>query len=118
MKPPDAIAPLQTFEAAGRIMFVDADTFDNKELLQQLSPIAPEDMPSDGAGADSAVASSAHVTPEAAAASVEEGASSDKRPQAEAVVASSASTAGAQSKAGSPAGQHTSRTESSSSNVV
>ena len=56
MKEPDAIAPLQTFEAAGRVMYVDADTFQDKQLFELLSPM--EGSP-DAPGSDVKLASTA-----------------------------------------------------------
>jgi hypothetical protein len=44
VKEPQGISPLQTFEAAGRTMFVDEDCFANKELLQRLLPESPFDI--------------------------------------------------------------------------
>eukprot|EP00892_Ulva_mutabilis_P012704 jgi/Ulvmu1/9806/UM056_0046.1 len=41
---PEGISPLQTFEANGRTMFVDEATFENKELLEKLTPASPFDM--------------------------------------------------------------------------
>lgn len=41
---PDSIAPLQTFAVDGRVLFVDADSFHNKELLQLLTPASDFDL--------------------------------------------------------------------------
>ena len=41
---PEGIAPLQTFQDKGRTMFVDEATFENKELLEKLTPPSPFDI--------------------------------------------------------------------------
>lgn len=41
VQPPDSISPLQTFQAGGRTLFVDDQSFENKELLAALSPPDP-----------------------------------------------------------------------------
>lgn len=41
---PDSIAPLQTFQAAGRVLYIDDATFANKELLEKLTPTTPFDL--------------------------------------------------------------------------
>jgi hypothetical protein len=44
IKPPDSIAPLQTFDIHGRVMYVDEASFGNKELLQRLTPASLFDL--------------------------------------------------------------------------
>jgi hypothetical protein len=44
VKAPDSITPLQTFEVDKQVMFVDEATFENKDLLQILTPPSPYDM--------------------------------------------------------------------------
>lgn len=45
---PEGIAPLQTFQARGRTLFLDEASFENKELLEKLTPPSPFDMEPDG----------------------------------------------------------------------
>lgn len=45
---PEGISPLQTFQAQGRTLFVDEATFENKELLEKLTPPSPYDMDPEG----------------------------------------------------------------------
>ena len=43
--PPTGYAPLQTFDAAGRTLYVDSNHFEDKELLALLSPPNEYEMP-------------------------------------------------------------------------
>jgi hypothetical protein len=48
VKYPDAISPLQTFAVDGVVLFVDSNFFDDKELLEKLTPENDCAMPQPG----------------------------------------------------------------------